>query len=197
MQDLTVIPSRPMRPSVFARRLIVTSAAVYAVAGTIAVGLIEFGRSFVADHGALPTAGPIPPALWAGTVLLGTGSWWMQRSVGYVRREKQRPFRRSLLVALVTGTLFVGVQSFGLWCLLTQHWHPTEFGNTTVAAVMFVGLHALHFLLALLALVYVSILASADRYDHEYYWGVSACAAFWHFLGVVWIVLLLVMGLIL
>jgi len=42
--------------------------------------------------------------------------------------------------------------------------------------------------------VYVTVQALADRYDHEYYWGVTLCAWFWHALGLVWCVILATMG---
>ena len=44
-----------------------------------------------------------------------------------------------------------------------------------------------------LFLCYVTVQALADRYDHEYYWGVSICAWFWHALGIAWVALLFVM----
>jgi cytochrome c oxidase subunit III len=180
--------SRTLPPSDFALRLILATAAVYAVAGGLAYTLVALGRRFAAPS----SPGTIPPALWASTLLLGVGSWWLQRAIGYVRLERQRPFRRCLLIALGAGTLFVAVQSFGLWCLLERRppIEPDEQGDSTVPAFVFIGLHALHFLLALFALVYVTIRAVTDRYDHEYFWGVTACATFWHFLGIVWLVIL-------
>jgi hypothetical protein len=38
----------------------------------------------------------------------------------------------------------------------------------------------------------VTLGALADRYDHEYFWGVSLCAWFWHALGIVWVCILIV-----
>ncbi|MFO1093983.1 MAG: hypothetical protein U0992_11835 [Planctomycetaceae bacterium] len=37
--------------------------------------------------------------------------------------------------------------------------------------------------------------AHAERYDHEYYWGVSVCAWFWHALGIAWLFVLLCLAL--
>jgi hypothetical protein len=55
-----------------------------------------------------------------------------------------------------------------------------------------VALHAMHFTLALMFLVWVTLGAFADRYDHEYFWGVVVCAWFWHALGIAWGCILIV-----
>ena len=58
--------------------------------------------------------------------------------------------------------------------------------------LMFAALHGLHFLVAVLCLVFVANRAFADRYDHEYYWGVALCGYFWHALGVAWLFVLVI-----
>ena len=44
--------------------------------------------------------------------------------------------------------------------------------------------------MALLFVVFVTVNGFADRYDHEYYFGVRVCTAFWHILCVVWLAIL-------
>ena len=48
------------------------------------------------------------------------------------------------------------------------------------------------FVVATLFLSLVAVRTFADRYDHEYYWGVSVVAWFWHALGIVWLAILAV-----
>ena len=135
-----------------------------------------------------------PAAFAASTLLLCCGSAALSRAVAYVKRERQRPFRRALGAALLVGTLFVGVQSHALSQLIRQQ-APEEVPTGAGAFVAVVAaLHALHFLVALLCLAYITVQAHADRYDHEYYWGVTLCTWFWHALGVVWCVILAVMA---
>ena len=57
---------------------------------------------------------------------------------------------------------------------------------------MFAVLHVLHFTVAMMFLVYVMLRSFQDRYDHEYYFGVTVCTWFWHVLGIVWVAILLV-----
>ena len=137
----------------------------------------------------------IPAAFAASTLLLFCGSAALSRAVAFVKRERQRLFRRALGAALLAGTLFVGVQFHALSQLVVQL-VPDEVPTGAGAFVAVVAaLHAMHFIVALLCLVYVTVQALADRYDHEYYWGVTLCAWFWHALGLVWCVILATMGL--
>jgi heme/copper-type cytochrome/quinol oxidase subunit 3 len=52
------------------------------------------------------------------------------------------------------------------------------------------AMHALHVIVALLILTYVTLRALSDRYDHEYSFGIAACSWVWHFLGIMWVFIL-------
>lgn len=132
----------------------------------------------------------LPPALILSTACLAAGSWFLQSAWSDVRRERQRPFRKQLLWALAAGTAFVALQFFGLWCLLQNQSGEAESSGANAFVFVFAAMHVMHFTVALLFLVLVTLRAHADRYDHEYYWGVTVCACFWHFLGVVWLAIL-------
>lgn len=99
-----------------------------------------------------------------------------------------------MLAGLIAGTVFVGVQGYGLWWLLQIQ--PLDKAaaetGTTAFVFAFAGLHALHVSVALLFLTWVTLQALSDRYDHEYYWGVTVCAGFWHVLAIVWFAILAV-----
>lgn len=170
-----------------ALRFIFVSVGVYAAAGTAALVLTRL----VPFH---PVPGQVvfPPAFWWTTGLLALGSGWLQHAVYCVRREKQKPFRRSLLFALGAGTLFVGAQSYGLGCLMRNQVPDEAQTGANAFITVLAALHAMHFALALLFLVWVTLNALADRYDHEYSWGVSLCAWFWHGLGIVWVLILVI-----
>ncbi|MBI5757203.1 MAG: cytochrome c oxidase subunit 3 [Planctomycetales bacterium] len=109
-----------------------------------------------------------------------------------VRIEKQPRFRRCLRLAIVFTTLFIGVQTFGLAQFVASLPRDSYHSSTGPGAFVFVFavLHALHVGVASLFLAWVTVSAFADRYDHEYCWGVTFCAFFWHALGVVWLAIL-------
>jgi cytochrome c oxidase subunit 3 len=135
----------------------------------------------------------LPWAFLLSTVLLGLGSWYMEQARAYVRREKQPEFRRSLLQALISAMLFVSVQGYGLWAM-DKGARTADNSQLGVHSFvfMFTALHGMHFLVAQSVLLWVTLSSFADRYDHEYSWGVTIASVFWHILGVVWLCILFV-----
>ena len=145
-----------------------------------------------------------PKVFWLSSISLLTGSIAIERASSFVSQEKQRPFRGHLIVGLISGALFVAFQIFGMWVLLRSQ--ETEYAMATAETAVALGvkpyifvaafLHAMHFFLALLFMVYVTLNGFTGRYDHEYYWGVRVCAWFWHGLGIVWIMILIVFAIV-
>jgi cytochrome c oxidase subunit III len=135
----------------------------------------------------------LPTAFQFSTVFLAVGSWLLHRAIRLVQIERRAEFRRTLLLALSTAVLFVGIQSFGLWQFVTGvvDYRQTQL-NVHGFVFMFTTLHGLHFVVAQSVLLWVTLSAFADRYDHEYYWGVTFAAWCWHVLGIVWIAILCV-----
>ena len=136
-----------------------------------------------------------PPAFAVSTTLLLLGSFSLHRAVGFVRIEKQRPFRFWLIVSLLLGSLFMGVQTYALWLIFpTERAYETATLGVSAFVLCLTTLHGLHFGVAMLFVAFTISRAWADRYDHEYNWGVQACAWFWHFLVVVWIGVMVVIA---
>lgn len=135
------------------------------------------------------------PAFAFSSLFLVRGSYCLSQALWFVRQERQSEFRRSLVRGLVTGGLFTAVQSYALWAI-----SPFERGASATSLgvrpfiLLLCTLHTLHFLVAIMSLTYVTVQAYADKYDHEYHWGVTVCASFWHFLGIVWIGVLAVIA---
>jgi cytochrome c oxidase subunit III len=131
-----------------------------------------------------------PPAFAVSTVLLLLGSVSLQTASYHVRCERQRLFRRRMLQSLIVGIGFVIFQTQGLWILLPQKKAAVEIGLRDGAfAFAFALMHGVHFIVALLFVVYVLLQSLVGRYDHEYSWGVTFCAWFWHALGIIWLVI--------
>ncbi|MDZ4687577.1 MAG: cytochrome c oxidase subunit 3 [Planctomycetaceae bacterium] len=178
----------PTSNSAFAVRFFLVSVGVFALA-------LLVGRWLIVAWP--PTLWPgvrFPPAFLASTVAVLCGSVFLSRALGYVRRERQLEFRRQLLSALIAGGLFVAIQMSAInWLVQRQPPGDMQTGSMAYVAVA-AALHALHFVVAMLCLIFVLLRAHADRYDHEYYWGVFVCAWFWHALSIIWIVVLTVMA---
>jgi cytochrome c oxidase subunit III len=168
-------------------RFFLTAAGVLLLASLVALlALILFGKPREPER-------LFPRAFWVSTLLLGAGSYSLSRAVRYVRIERQRPFRRWLVTGLIMASLFIGVQAYGLASMLPHERTPQAASTGVTAFVMaLTAMHAMHVIVASLFLSLVSVRTLADRYDHEYYWGVSVCAWFWHALGSIWLAILAV-----
>ena len=78
---------------------------------------------------------------------------------------------------------------------LLQRQTPDDVATGAAAFIIIAAaLHAMHFVVAILFLAYIVVNAGFDRYDHEYYFGVTVCAWFWHALGLLWIAVLVVIA---
>ena len=187
---MSLKPSSPIaryahERSTFARRFFWLTLFVFGLGGGLA-------RLLVIWHGRpLPRIkGHFPPAFALSTCLLLAGSFALHRALESCRNEKARSFRRYLLWGLTAGTLFVGIQIYGLWYLILSQQPEDASTGVTAFVVCLAALHGLHFTVALMFLTWVTIKGFAARYDHEYYWGVQVCVWFWHALGIAWLAVL-------
>jgi cytochrome c oxidase subunit 3 len=181
MDDAPVADRSSANQSRFVLRFFVVAVTLFLSAGSVAYVLIRLWG---------PTS--VTAVFAVSTILLITCTVFLQNAQYHVKLEQQRPFRRSLIVAMTAGSVFLAIQSLGLWSLL-QIQNPSEAQTgIQIFVLVFAVLHGLHLCVALMFLIYVSLKAFADRYDHEFYWGVTICAFFWHLLGLVWLLILAV-----
>ncbi len=135
-----------------------------------------------------------PPLFGLSTLLLLFGSYSLSRAIAAVRRERQTVFRRHLIHAVLAGTAFVAVQISALNWLIHRQLPDEAATGAGAFVIVAAGLHAMHFVVAVWFLIFITVWALADRYDHEYYFGVTVCAWFWHALSIVWCAVLAVIA---
>jgi heme/copper-type cytochrome/quinol oxidase subunit 3 len=180
---------RSLPQSQFALRFFGLSVGLFLSAGLLAWAL---ARLIGPPHA--PGQFVIPAAFAFSTAFLILCSVVQVRALASVRRERQQKFRRNMLWALAYGTAFVGVQVFGMWCVVQNLRAIQNAGEAQLGATALVmgaaAMHALHVVVALLVLTWVALRGLNDRYDHEYSFGVMACSWIWHGLGIMWIFIL-------
>jgi heme/copper-type cytochrome/quinol oxidase subunit 3 len=134
----------------------------------------------------------LPTVFWISTLILVGVSVSLHQAVRAVHRNRTRAFHNALSVATIAALAFTIVQAFGLRQLLEVHFSTTS-GATKSYGMCFTMafLHALHVVGGLAFLGFVIGQAARQRYDHERHWTVDNCANYWHFLDVVWVVMLL------
>lgn len=202
-QSINLVPARPdLHQAKLVFYLFLASLGMFFV-GSMITYLIIRAQAFrpIADAipGSILTQGPeiyqsltLPVSFWISSIALVFVSVFLQRACWLVHRERQVGFRNVLLWAMVASLAFVGIQSFGMYDLLSQHFSADD-GSTKVYGMSFTlaFIHALHVLGGMVYLGFVIRQAFRDRYDHERHWAVDHCASYWHFLDVVWACMLI------
>jgi heme/copper-type cytochrome/quinol oxidase subunit 3 len=136
-----------------------------------------------------PPSGPPKLTLAVvNTIVLVTSSlpmWWAERSV---RRDRQGRFKLGLLIVLVMGVAFLIIEG--------MEWSQQSFTPATnaYASLFFTitGFHFAHVSLGLLMNLELQYRAWAGRINVRRPLAARNIAAYWHFVGLVWVVLFLV-----
>lgn len=139
---------------------------------------------------------PLPTALIYSTLVLAISSATMQFAVVSARRNRSSALAVSLLFTLLLGLVFLAIQSLAWMQLVDAHErlavdlgvHP-RFMLT--AFYVLTALHAIHVVGGLIPLAVTTRCAFIGRYTPSSHAGVLYTAMYWHFLGIVWLALLL------
>jgi cytochrome c oxidase subunit III len=200
------IMAATLYPSVVSQPRVVSEVRPHASRSGIWVGLFAITMSFAAFTSALYvrqgsgdwTHIVLPPIMYANTVALLISSFTMEmsrRGVAGVARPEARDLRKSLLwlgVTLVLGLAFVGGQYLAWRHLTAQGLYLATNSNSSFFYV-FTAMHALHLLGGIAALVYLMrhLAGSLRPFRRSL---VDGVAIYWHFMGVLWLYLLLIIS---
>jgi cytochrome c oxidase subunit III len=132
----------------------------------------------------------LPVAFWFSTVavILSSGTMWLALK-SFKERQMSR-YRLLMVVTMVLGAAFIGLQIIGF----QQLWYK---GITLQANVSYsflyviVGLHALHVIGGVVALIVMSLLAFSSKKRNYSTVPVELMSTYWHFVDILWIYLLL------
>ena len=125
----------------------------------------------------------------AGTLVLALSSLCLHRAVLRIR-SGQQGYKSAWALGILLGLVFAGLQGW-LWYGLMLAGRTQSSG---LYETLFYGLtwvHALHVGIGLLVLLWSQVGLAAGRYGAHHSSTVGNAAIFWHFVGVVWLVLFL------
>lgn len=138
----------------------------------------------------------LPRGFVLTTVILIAISVLLHMAVGAVREERHTDFQRYTVLALILSLAFFGTQGTGLFWMVNQllQPHPTMV-NLYGFTMFLVVVHALHVIGGVAGLVFIFFGMLKNAYDHERNFPVRFCAIYWHFLDIVWVIMLGCFGL--
>lgn len=131
----------------------------------------------------------LPVAFWVSTVFMLLSSLTMVLALRHFRERLMQRYRMLMTLTLVLGVLFVIFQYVGF----RQLW---DAGITLKASVSYsflyviVGLHALHVLGGVIILLVMLLRAFSSRVKNYSMVPVELINTYWHFVGILWIYLL-------
>lgn len=136
----------------------------------------------------------LPRVLWLSTVVLILSSITIQWAVNSAKRGRSSGIQAGMLLTTILGFAFLALQIFAgtSWLsVVSERWGESEAYRFALASFyVLTGLHAVHVIAGLIPMTVVTLGAFTGRYGPDHHAGVTYCAMYWHFLDVVWIILL-------
>jgi len=162
---------------------------VFLMAGTMLfAGLVGGYLVLRYASAAWPSPGmPRLPVRLAGfnTVVIALSSLALHRAVRALRSLDARGLRRWLVVAAALGVLFLGLQA-AQWTLLVRG--GLSFTGTTYGTTFYVltGVHAAHALSGVIWLLVIALRQRELWVPDSRQRKIEVCALYWHFVGLIW-----------
>lgn len=133
----------------------------------------------------------LPASFVLTTVVLVAISTLLHLAVGAVRSERQTDFQRYVVIAFLLSFAFFAIQGVGLFWMIRQMLQPAKTMVNLYGLTFFlVIVHALHVIGGVAGLAILIFGFRRKAYDHERNFPVRFCAMYWHFLDLVWLVML-------
>lgn len=135
----------------------------------------------------------LPPVFFVSTAVILASSlsmWWAQKSIA---ADNKSGATLGTVLTLVLGIVFCVLQVAAWKALFAQGIVFAGRQSNISGSILYVitFMHFMHIIAGLLALLITSFKALKGRYSSNNYLGLSLCAIFWHFLGVLWVILFL------
>lgn len=134
---------------------------------------------------------PLPLSFLLSTACLVAISALVHAATFSVRRDRWAKTCWLLGLSTVAAILFLVVQTLAMRQMLLETVGAAGNGRGVMGMVIVLAfLHALHVAGGVIWLGIVSVRAGLGRYDHERHFAVDFAAQYWHFLDIVWLVML-------
>ena len=169
--------------------IFIASLSVFFVSCTVLYAIYVWLRIAPAEEGIQPFF--LPRAFLLTTVNMLAVSVLLHLAVEAVRRERQTDFTRYIVLSFVLSLVFFAIQGSALSWMVGQLMRPdASLKNLYGLTFFLVIVHALHVVGGVAGLTFLLFGIYRKKYDHERNFPVRFCALYWHFLDVVWLLML-------
>ncbi|HZM70357.1 MAG TPA: heme-copper oxidase subunit III [Candidatus Cryosericum sp.] len=152
----------------------------------------------LAAYGAVRIFGtewPVPahvldvPLTALNTFILICSSVSMVWGLSAIKRGSQRGLVIWLLMTMLGGSIFLGIQAYEWTHLLTHETHPLSIQSSLFGATFFIltGFHGCHVFSGVVYLGCIAFRAARGGYTRENNSSVEIVGLYWHFVDLIWI----------
>ncbi len=140
----------------------------------------------------------LPKVFWYSTGVILVSSLTMHLAVKSFKAREMVRYRLLISVTAGLGLLFAALQALGFYDLNGHGVKLTGQGSNPAASflVVIIGLHALHVLGGVIALLVVVIRAYSARVKSYNVTNVEIVGTYWHFVDILWLYLFIFFNLI-
>lgn len=133
----------------------------------------------------------LPNIFVVSTVVILLSSFTMQMAVKKCKEQNENQYRGFIAVTAIFGVLFIVLQIQGFAQLEASNIALTGARSNSAASFLFVitGLHLLHVLGGVIALIWVSLKAFSTKNNTNNDLSVKLVSNYWHFVDILWVYL--------
>ena len=137
----------------------------------------------------------LPPAFWISTIAVALSSFTLWKSLDFFKARKMSSHRTMILATVVLGSLFVVLQIVGFGQLVAGG-NPLSRTNSVDFLYVIVGLHGLHVIAGIVILIVMLLKAFSKKIKTYTAVPMELTSTYWHFVGILWVYLLIFLVLI-
>ncbi len=154
--------------------------------------LVAYAASRLSSESGYTQPVHLPASILPSTLLLAGVSIFLELATRAAKRDRFSLVRNYTFSAAAFAALFIVVQSDGLTRLIHSFAESSNRSESVYGFVfVLVFLHAAHVLGGAVGLFLTARKTIQNEYDHERNFGLRFCTLYWHFLDLVWVVLII------
>lgn len=133
----------------------------------------------------------IPSMFFVSSIIAVISSVFMIVSLVFAKKNNQQMLKTMLGLTLLAGAAFIFTQFVGYSQLIENGVFLAGPSSNPAGSFLYLisGLHLLHLVGGIIALLIVIFNAIKGRYNSENLLGLQVCSTYWHFMGGMWIYL--------
>ena len=127
------------------------------------------------------------------TIILVASSGTMQWALWRIQKGDRTGMNRALAVTLLMGAVFLGMQAFDYYELLSHYGFGINSGIYGTLFYTMTGFHGAHVFGGVVGIGIILLRGMSGQFSARHHVAVEAVSAYWHFVDVVWIGLFFVL----